>query len=196
MSIRLNRAKRKCIFFKELSALESFLTQSLRELNSPTIKEEHVIRYCIDSRVVFALNGEGEVTPNCTGENEQWVLGKEYGGLHANNREKGGYSLKVGAGAFTKRTITFGSSEKIEYERFYEGGTHHKRDNPAQRLNSWVGFDLPNGAKEIPYTPEAAEFFYSLMLGMAKLAKLIQENTNDEERLLELINSGQKLIRS
>ena len=62
--------------------------------------------------------------------------------------------------------------------------------NPAQMLNSWTAFTLPDNAKEIPYTNEAALFFHNLMFGMAKISKQIQEATFQQNNLLELIESG------
>ena len=44
--------------------------------------------------------------------------------------------------------------------------------------------------KEIPYSDESALFFYNLMLSMARISKMIQEHTFNQENLIRLIASG------
>jgi len=116
-----------------------------------------------------------------------------YGNHHASNQSDGGYSLTIGARALKKITWTQGRKVTVEYESYYgvdENGdelSHHETDHPAGRLNSWCSFYLNDDCKEIPYTDDAARFFNDLMLGMAKLSKLIQERTFDQENLMKLI---------
>lgn len=47
---------------------------------------------------------------------------------------------------------------------------------------------MGNNPKEIPYTDEAALFFYSLLMGMAQISRQIREATFQQENLLALIS--------
>jgi hypothetical protein len=154
-----------------------------------------VIRYNIESHVAFAADVNGNIFPNSRFAGAEWSdKDGRYGGHVATCPSRGGYTLTIGAKAFLKTVYRYGDNEKVEYEYYYKGGSHLKHDNPAELLNSWTSFSLGDGAKEIPYSDEAALFFHDLMLGMAKLSKLVQDNTFDQSGLSELIESGSRLL--
>ena len=117
-----------------------------------------------------------------------------YGDHHATEPAHGGYSLTVGAKALLKTTYSYGGQDRVEYTDYYKDGGHLGHENPAERLNSWVCFSLGENPKEIPYSDEAAEFFFNLMYGMAKLAQMIQGKTFKQEDLLKLVFSGKYLM--
>ena len=164
----------------------------------PTVKKEPVILYNIESHVSFAEDEDGNIFPNAGYQGAKWVHSEEnrlmYGGHHASQPSNGGYSLTIGAIAKLKITYSYGGSEKIEYENYYKGESHLGNKNPAQRLNSWCSFTLGKNPKEMPYSDEAAEFFYNLMYGMAKLSQMIQNNTFDQTELFRLIASNNNLL--
>lgn len=185
---------RTCIVSSTYQGLEGYLSKILANINAVHVTEEPVIRYNIESQVSFGLDEEGAIVPNGlyakTKGHCVWLPKDEsqkFGSLHATNTIQGGYLLKIGARAQVKTTYTYGCSQKISYHDYYGGGSHHGIENPAQRLNSWVGFRLPDNAKEIHYSDDAAQFFFELMMGMAKLSKLIQDSTFDSEQLLRTI---------
>lgn len=152
----------------------------------PTVTTKHVIRYNIESHVSFALTKDGRIFPNAGYDGAEWPRGdraKDYGDHHSSEYAEGGYSLTVGAEALTKKTTTFGENSSVSYEDYYKGESHLGSENPAQKLNSWVAFSLPDDAKEIPYSDEAAMFFYGLMMGVAELNRRVQEFTNTPEKL-------------
>lgn len=156
----------------------------------PEVTQEHVIIYNIESHVSFAEDAAGNIYPNSGFENSEWCQRDEmYGAHHANAPSKGGYTLTVGARAMTKTVYRYGESEKVKYETYYAGGSHHGKENPAEKLNSWCSFELDN-FKEIPYSDQAALFFYNLLYGMARLSQMIQQHTFDQEDLTRLISSG------
>lgn len=168
----------------------------------PQVTKIPVIRYNIESHVAFAQDKEGGIYPNArypgskwpNVDSPQWTM---FGGHSSSNIAKGGYSLTVGAIAQLKTIYKYGDKEKIEYSKYYGHSNYPDKDNPAERLNSWCSFDLGYSPKEIPYTDEAAEFFYNLMYGIAKLSKMIQESTFEQTRLLQLIaNSTKNLLPS
>lgn len=188
-----NKVDCLAIYATTLNALENTVKDALRAVNKPTVTTEHVIQYNIESHVSFAENPDGEVFPNAGYPDAEWrPLGENdmYGNHYASRRSQGGYSLCVGAKALTKVTTKVGDKVTVDYQTYYKDGSHHNHKNPAEKLNSWCSFNLPDNCKEIPYTDEAALFFHNIMLGMAKLSKQIQEATFDQENLLSLIESG------
>lgn len=169
--------------------LEAEVSAALRRHIEPEITETPVIRYNIESHVSFAEDAEGRLFPNAAYPGAKWPLAdsKHFGGHHATAPSRGGYSLTIGARAELKRVVRYGEHERVSYSRYDKGGSHHGLDNPAQRLNSWAAFTLPDNPREMPYSDEAALFFHNLMLGMAELSRRIQMATFDSDRLQQLI---------
>lgn len=167
----------------------------------PEVTETPVIRYNIESHVSFAQDEEGNIYPNAGYPGAKWLdpfdkrTNAMFGCHHSSNIANGGYSLTVGAIAQLKTVYKYGDKEKIEYRDYFADGNNLGRENPAERLNSWCSFDLGRSPKEIPYTDEAAEFFYNLMYNIVKLSKMVQESTFGQERLLNFIaNSSKNLL--
>lgn len=190
--VSTTRANVAALFAHSLGELTDELTAALAAINEPIIVEEPVIRYNITSKVAFAVASDGAIRPNASFDDASWVNGRSsmFGNLSAQSPAPGGYSLTIGAKALLKRTTTMGSQTVVDYQTYYESESHHGHSNPAQLLNSWCSFNLPDTANEIPYSREAALFFHNLMLGMASLSKLIMEETFDQSELLSLIESN------
>lgn len=168
--------------------LHNEIITGLRAYLKPEVEEVAVIRYNIESHVSFAETSDGRVVPNAGYPDAQWRKERgQFGSHHAASPAKGGYSLTIGARALTRRTIRYGDSCTVKYETYYKGESHLGHDNPAQLLNSWVSYQLPENCKEIPYSDEAALFFHRLLLGMATLSRQIQDSTFDQTALLALI---------
>ncbi len=167
--------------------------------NNPKEQKEIIIAYNIKSDIAFAEDEEGKIYPN-TGytENAKWCESNKYGSHHATNPCKDGYSLTIGAKAYTKTTKEYQNNKVVTYELYYgENGVHLGNSNPAERLNSWTIMSInPDTAKQIPYSDKNADFFFNLMLGMANIAKTIQNKTFEEVQLLQLINSSQNNLLS
>ncbi|MGH0003520.1 hypothetical protein ACQU0X_25880 [Pseudovibrio ascidiaceicola] len=177
--------------------LQKLLKEALTAVLQPTVIREHVIRYNIESHVMFALTSDDCVVPNSGYPDAEWpgrVADELYGGHNAHSRAQGGYSLTVGAVAMTKITSVVGDNKMVDYDYYYKDGCHLGRTNPAEMLNSWKGFELPRNPKEIPYSDEAALFFFDLMLSMANLSKRIQEATFNQASLLQEIERKAKSL--
>lgn len=189
-----NRKGNLCLYSKDLESIELTLKQAIKSMNEPEVTKEHVICYNIESHVSFAETPSGDIYPNsgchpdAAWANESKT--KMFGDHHSNNAASGGYSLCIGAKAMTKITTRIGSKVDVSYEMYYQGKSHLGFENAAQKLNSWCSFALPNKFKEIPYTDEAAMFFYNLMHSMAILSRSIQNATFEQDMLLQLIQSG------
>lgn len=180
------------------SSLDDLVTnikQAYQNDFSPIITQEPMILYNIESHIAFAEDKEGNIFPNSGFEGAKWTMENNhdndmYGSHYASNVSKGGYSITIGARAKMKTTYKYGTNEKVKYADYYKDGSLHGHDNPAQLLNSWCSFELPDNPKEIPYTDDGALFFHKLMTGMASLSQLIQNNTFNQQNLLKLILSG------
>jgi len=184
-------------FADTLESRQGGIQEAFTQYTKPTVKQEPVIRYNIESHVNFAIDENQNIFPNAGYPGAEWI-GKKADGMfgdhHATEPAPGGYSLTVGAKALLKTTYSYGSQDKVKYEAYYKDGHHFGQENPAERLNSWVSFSLGDNPKEIPYSDEAAEFFFNLMYGMAKLAQMIQGKTFKQEDLLKLVFSGKYLM--
>lgn len=174
---------------KTYEQLRQVIQNGLRKHLEPEVTETPVIRYNIESHVSFAEDEAGNIVPNAGFPGARWLNEdrKLYGDHHATNRAPGGYSLVIGARAMLKRTIRHGANERVEYDNYYAGGSHHGHSNPAELLNSWCSMDLGKSPKEIPYTEKAALFFHSLLLGMATINRQEQMATFEQDNLLALI---------
>lgn len=178
-----------------LAQLERVIQDALHKYATPEVVIEHVIRYNIESHCAFSFDDAGNIYPNgYFGENLKFSCNSNafggnmpYGEHHATSAAKGGFSLTIGAKAMTKTTTIYGDKRQAEYSLYYKGGSHLGHDNPANLLNSWNSFRLPDDAKEIPYSDEAALFFHSMMMGIAQLNKKVQEATFGVENLQRMI---------
>ena len=175
---------------KTLEEIERAIEEGLERYAEPSITEEPVIRYNIESHVLFAETPDGSIVPNASWEGARWPDDRgRFGNHHATNMPPGGYSLIIGATAEMKTTHQYGEKKAVKYKTYYKGGSHHGHDNPAELLNSWAGMDVGKSPKEIPYTDEAALFFHSLLMSMATISRRIQEATFTQADLLALIAS-------
>lgn len=183
-------------FFRTSAPTFSEVVNEIRKAHRiflrPTVEEKPVIRYNIESHVSFALDERGVIFPNARFPGAKWAnVEKSYGGHHCSNPSTGGYSLTIGARAMLKRTSIYGDKVSSRYDYYYKGESHLGTENPAQLLNSWCSMSLPDDACEIPYSDEAAMFFFNLLKGMAELNRKVQEFTNTPEKLIRVISKTQ-----
>lgn len=188
---------------KTLQELESTLRTAVQAYNEPEVLTEAVIQYNVGSHVSFWCGDDGEIYPNGYAASDakaggQWADSERFGQHHAANPSAGGYSLIIGAKALLKTTKIYrGGRTKIAYDPYYgEDGDHLGCRTPAERLNAWCSFNLPENPSEMPYSDQAALFFYDLMLGMAKLSKLVMDHAGDKKSIQSLIDSGARLLES
>jgi len=195
--VRKNRNGNLQIYRDSIEELKRTVGQGLEDHYAPTVVEEEVIRYNIESHVSFCIGLDGQ-TIYSNGRYAELAEGTynwnddRFGHHDACRPSRGGYSLTIGAKAFKKITYTRGSKFDIEFKNFGENDLDD--DHPAALLNSWCSFTLPEDCREMHYCDEAALFFHDLMMGIAKLSKLIQDTTFDEKSLQKLIANNVKLI--
>lgn len=170
------------------------------ELISGEEKTETVIVYGTLLEVAFWTDSTGKIWPNGSGRNGgKWNRFKSTSkAIHATERTTN-YCVGITAGVFYKTTTFRASGDTVRYK---EVDDMHK-ETPAMMLNSFTGLNVdtanigsnfqPN--KEMPYTPEAALFFYGILIGLCRLASEIDSVLGDKEQLQLAINSGVKLLQ-
>lgn len=188
-----------CVYSKTYDGLIRSFRTAFDKATTPEETRVNVILYNIESHVAFAITDKGEIVPNAGYDDARWVDHEDdqkFGDHSASSRAKGGYSLTIGAKPYTKvESFMGGEKVKTKFESYYgENGDHLGNETPAEKLNSWCSFELPKDSKEMPYSDEAALFFHDLMMGMAKLSKLVQDRTFDEATLMEAIASQTPLL--
>jgi hypothetical protein len=174
-------------------------TKALEIVCTPTVTTERVILYMLRSHVSFAEQPDGTIVPNARWPNAVWNHSEAFGGHHA-TKQSDGYSMHVGARAYTKTTRVYAQSDPVvDYELFYGIGPdgrpndHFEREHPAGLLNSWMSYYLPDPCDEMPYTDEAALWFHRLMQSMAEMQRRIQRMVQDKPKFIEVVNSGLNL---
>jgi hypothetical protein len=200
---RRNRGAEPQIFSDTMALLNTGLHTIMKVCHTPEVTTELVIRYNIQSDVSFWETSDGNICPNghfasrlddSSDRDGRWCGGNEekgmYGNHHSSNPSNGGYSLTVGAQAMIKRTEKLGEKLNITYMNYYGDEDHFGTKHPAARLNGWCSFVLNKDYKEIPYSDEAAIYFYNMMLGVATISRMIQKATFDQENLITAIKSG------
>ena len=174
-------------FNASMDRVHDLVLRTFKATREPEVKTEIVILYNVESHVSFAIRDDGEIARNAV--NATWCTSeKKYGNHHSTNPASGGYSMTIGARVVRKNTYTYGEKSTVKYE-YFSGN-----DNESKQLNSWCSFSLPDDANEMPYTPEAALFFDNLMLGIAKMNKMMQEMIGTEDQILALANNNTKLL--
>ena len=176
-----------------LETCEALIKKTMCEYLACDVKEELVIVYGVLTQVAYAKHrDDNTIGPNgyhmseCRG-------GRNFdfhGDLDALKRSNF-YTVGVIAEVRKKITYTRAAVIKHEYKWPDYPNNHGVSDDPGQRLNSFIGVRVdPKKLKEMPYTDEAAQFFYEMMLGMCHLADRIESFFGDEESVKDAIKNG------
>lgn len=165
------------------------------------IVEELVIMYGTVNTTFYVKGDEtGEIFANggeCKlyGHDERYP---GYGSLHATNRSS---HFQVGLAAFVRKKISYirPSGTKVEYNR--PGYRNLSYNTYGERLDNVVGLDFPdypeNRLKEMPYSEEAAKFFYDTIIAICALGDRIHNFFGDEASIQKAIEGqGQFLLPS
>jgi hypothetical protein len=201
------------IYCKIMEKLKICLHEALVQYSAPVVVKELVIRYNTKVQAAAYELPDGRLFANGyvadkIGKAEGLQKDERFGGYgnwakelktESNNPAYGGYSVQVGAAVQVKVTTTRGESVKIVYES-PSGFTHSDVNVPeaAEKLNSFIGLSLSNSSyysdrdiilQEIPYTDEAAEFFYRIMIGIAEMGLKMARFFADKETMIARIQA-------
>jgi len=180
---------------------EHYLRARMMEYFNYETKEEIVIMYCF--RADYAICEDpltGKMTPDgsfVTGKGYNW-----YGNLNATNSSRGGFAVRLYADILLKTTYIRSTSNKIIYS-----GADMESGSFGELLTSFVGCTPPEGngffqangnneILEMPYTEEAAEFFYNTLMGVAKVGHLLTERFKNNDSVMRMINDKVRLLNN
>lgn len=197
----------------QLRGIEDLIAKAVASYNKPEVTRELVILYAYSGESSIWRTPTGEFVPNGYTAREaarrdgvespeerygNWV---DTGGINATKPADGGYSVRFGARGCMKVTTRRGPHVTHEYLRNSHALDDLPKEHPISRLNEFCSFRLPDpdsfdasklNVQEIPYNPEAARFFYDLMLQISVMNAQMYEffNLQDPAGMLEKISKG------
>ena len=186
------------------------IKNGLRDWLKCETTEETVIRYGykyaatywkMPDGTIYANGGDCENDPQYDQDQPEHapeVNGKWFGNLHA-TKHSTGYMVSLYAAIAKKTTHTRGDVTEVEYSHpDFENFSH---TTYGERLNCFVGLCEEGGwgqsdvdCEEMPYTEEAAKFFYEMLIGMCAFADKIEGFFAEPENVIKAIESGATLL--
>jgi len=177
------------VYAPSLQQCKDLIGKAGEEWAACQITEEAVIVYARDIKVAYCIDTDGAIYGNGCG-----LHGYRRGGeLHATNRAKF-YTVGFAAKCMLKITYVRASSSKIEYKQSPHKTPHHL-DFPETYHDKLNGFNClsigdPRYMQEMPYTEEAAKFFYEMMAGICALADRVEQFFGNTENVINAIAQG------
>jgi hypothetical protein len=163
------REKGKCL---------AFIRDIIQDFQHCEVTSEIVIAYRTSSGLTYWKKGSGEIVPNGSYDHKGYEDGSgSFQGSNNATKTTNTFSVGIAARVYEKLTAHTPSGDKVTYKVTYGAGTHHDRDTWLQKLNSFNGINTVHSnsdTKEMPYTEEAARFFYESMIGLCKLSDRIE----------------------
>lgn len=190
-SVGRNRANHLVIIGKTKQDCECFITKVIQDYLACNVTKETIIAYRTEARLSYWKTATGEIVPNGIFDPDYNENGGEWNGsLNGSTQHHHTYSVGLAARCYVKVTAHRNSGDQVSYERTYGDGTHFSRDTYLQKLGQFVGldFDLAQ-CKQIPYTEEAAKFFYDAMMSLCKLSDRIEGFFESPETVQKAIES-------
>jgi len=171
---------------KALGYVATFIRDCAKEYLTCETEIHRVIVYGHNLEVAVWLGKDGKLYPNGCDHDGKWFKTDV-----SSNRGVSFYSVGLGAAVYDKTVYKrkTGATVTWEYVR--------KSDDPVIKdLNSFTGININperDDYQQMPYTPEAAAFFYRMMLGLCRLAVEMDSFFGDKERLQLAISQGRML---
>lgn len=182
-----------------LDGCKQFIAHCATDFLACEVTEELVIVYDTNFKVAYVKDDEGNFFENGYACKEKYDTQAAvwHGALHATNQATH-FQVGLVAKVMKKTTYTRPSGVAHRYER-----SDAPKDSWMARLNGFSGLylkfdskeELP-GYKQIPYTEDAAKFFYFSMLSMCQLADRINQCFGDEASLKLAIEKNAGLLTS
>lgn len=189
--------KNYCVWAKSKDEGINFLNKTAHDYIACEVTREQVIVYRTTANLSYYKLHDGTIVPN-GGYDKKYPNGGEWGGHGEESYSiMGGPSFTIGivAAVYTKLTAHRESGDQVTWERAGEN-CHGVPDNYLDKLNSFIRTgirsDSLNEMSQIPYTEEAAKFFYDAMLSMCALSDRIESffGNADDVRLAIANKSG------
>lgn len=191
---------------KVLQNCEAFVGKLLQEYVKCEVSKELVILYNYNTDTHYVKDQvSGEIYPSGTaaegwGTTASWAKTRNKMMPHNSTPF---YSVGINARVIEKITYTRASTVTVKYAGGSEFSSGHVGEW-AGKLNSFVKLSRPYNDKnelkgdfmEMPYTEEAAKFFYNMMMSMCKLSDRINSFVGDKEKLMLAIKTPELLMLS
>lgn len=183
-----------------LQHCKDFIVAVIKDYLQCEVTEELVLVYRTNIKVTYVKDDDGNIYPNGAVCREKYDNGtaKWHGSLHATQRADY-YQVGMTARVFKKITYTRPSGETVEYQ--WVNGASSDQGAWASKLNGLVGLEWNyrdavrmGYLDQLPYTEEAAEFFYNLMMSMCALADRVTNFMGDKNRVLAAIQNRAGLL--
>lgn len=176
-----------------LSDCREFIEMVLKKLLDVEIEEEVVILYGVKADYSAWELESGELVPNgYFGSSE---TGKWRGNLGGTNHSQ---QYSIGVGAEVKKKITYhrGASVRVKYERPDYPNFQH--NSWGEKLNAIVGIHINDDErgrfKEMPYSDDAAKFFYDTIMGLAEMGRKLESFFGDDGAVAAMIENKSQLL--
>ncbi len=177
---------------KELKECESFIKLAAEDYIACEVKEELVLVYGTQIKAAYFKNPTGEIFVNGAQPGAAYAKGGKWQGTLDSNSRSNAYSVGFVAVPRKKTTYSRGSGQKVEYKWIGE-----EQGKYWDLLNSFSGLYVnEESLKDMPYTEEAAKFFYDTMMGLCHLADRIEAFFGNEETLNTAITGQVPLLLS
>jgi len=170
-----------------------FLRIAAQDYVNCEVTRETVILYTTRANIHYWKTADGKIVPN-GGYDKNYSENKgSWHGIHDYRWPSDDHTYSVGlmARAYVKVTAHRKSGDQIVWERAGDN-CHSEPDNYLDKLNSFIGGFAErelDHLQEIPYTEEAAKFFYEAMLSICKLSDKIESFFGDPANVLKAIES-------
>lgn len=177
------------VYAKSLDTCKDYIAKICNEYLTCETTIEKVILYTTDIKVAYCKDEKGFYpNGNIAGKGYCW-----YGKVNEPHTEKY-YSIGLGARAYRKKTFKRVLSTKVIYD--WINTDYKNKGTYLELLNGFAGLRMnTQSCKEIPYTEEAAEFFYETMLSMCKLADRLDTFFSDDENIIKAINNQSSFLQ-
>lgn len=195
-------AKQHRVSGSRLDDVKRFIKAAMADHLKCEVTTERVIVYGHSLKVSYSKAVDGSVHANgyiaraATGARGDEGYGKHCGELNATAHAPL-YSVGLGAKVFDRVTYIRASGKKVEYKRPEFPGSHFNHDSPGKLLNAFAGLGIDpgrSGTEEMPYSDEAALFFYDAMIAMCKLAEQVKAFLGDRKTLMLAIEKRANLL--
>ena len=176
-----------------LDLLIKAIGEAGKEWSSCEESVETVILYSHDLRVGYHQAEDGTIHPN--GYLPKGIEGKWRGKLNSSERDT---HFRIGFAATVREKVTYrrAGSTSVQYRRpARQDGDHRYPESYHDKLLAFAGLRIePDKMQEMPYTEEAARFFYEIMIGLCAMAERIEGFFGDKENVMAAIAQGRSVL--
>lgn len=191
-------SRTKRIHGPQLNEILNYLRKLAKDFISVEKITTRVIVYAVENQCAFWIESNAELK-SCGSHrsNGKWWEGRMGHKFtpNAGYDLPNVYSVGLAAAVYDKHEYRRPSGSTFVYERVRD----EDDDSIVTKLNSFVHLSVnPESRmnKQMPYSPEAAEFFYRTMISLCKLAMAVDDFIGDEKNLMTAIQNSQKFFLS